>query len=1643
MIELTKQQLDGFLTNFSLNDQLGSIIITRQVIKLGSNRIASGLHAADFSQILAFRENDFKYTTPIMSNLYASIGSGIEDDSTGMVLNCAQTSLDNKTIYVIYVVSNGGFDGSNLFDNVDLVSVDYVGYKIMTLSFNTRYPNLEEINVYNGGRLGIKSLYDSIKLDEGQYIYTGVNYGDEASNNWSRFSFAPGAFKGSKIKKLLLPPVINIPDELCADCTDLLEVACAAAITSIGRNAFKGCTNLRSFDIHAGNGIINGPLTIGDGAFDGCVSLTDINMPYGDPASQINCYFGVRGCIMKKELINGSVKLSIFFANNYFWDGVINNNPQCGYVLSDLAYSTNKLYPSSWTSNNLAPKPGMYRIASVSGNYQISDFINNLGPYTCDIVVTQSNVNDVIASLVDEPVGKVGGRFLIPLCFFVEEIMPNACADNTTITNLDLSNFFSLNKIGDNAFKGCTGITSINFGPVGQEWGYGEMRIGVSAFEKCTGFDTLDVTRKLVYSNKAFFGCSNLAYVNFRNFAGSETLFPQSNNDNFPDLLFGNTPSLTSITADFTHVTLVAHNGNTSYNAIINGATSGTATKIMTGCKSTNFDGIREQYEIFIVGKNAFYGCTSLIIDSSTNSDALNNFTQIEDSAFYGCTGINSKPANKIKIKALSNIGPNAFYGCTNLECLDFTYGEGSSAISVSIGAKAFANSGAKYILVGNAPYVAAIADDAFENCVLSDVQVSQDVNNSMLRLSDSNVENSLLKRTVNNGSDVSILKSGDGRDIVNTDYNNVNKPIVEIKSNAFTGVTMSNEDNTTIHIPQSVSTLGKNIISGSRLNELDGSGSLVLHGKTGTSNPNCISGDTEHEGLLYSVGAKYFRDLIDKTYPNRQSYHYYEIEGSELADNGISLVEYSGATHATRKVVFELFYDGDGNMVLTIYETPDLNFAAQDINSHVTTLEQSVSLVLMYAKQCYNSNEQYIYCDHDILPGRIWNGISIPEVNIDSKMEYDDYTSLGSSFANCSWVDNVTSSKKLNNLIDGFSGCTTLTTIKAGDMQDSGRIDYNLFDGVVPSGIFSGCTNFTGISSSRNSNVVYPIHYGKKSFYKCKALNADTINSLRLATNFGEESFAETNLVSIDLMSALYIDETAFKSCNLTTAKATNTTGRYFTGAGGNCIVDDHGVIVVGTPSVDVDSNCTGIGNYAFYGRKLSGKSWGVRPTGKNGFVVGKYAFTESNIAQYIETNCVYSIIDEGAFNGCTSLTTVTFNGANSNVTLRKKAFMGCTALNSLTLPKGTKIPESSFSNCSSLASVTISGDVDKAAFENCTSLNTVNFSYESGISTAKIDPTAFKSCPISKFTFNNSSSGATLNYNFTTHTISRWNNEGHLELVLGTNDFTYYTEMDNYRNLKIIGDHAYNGRGLTGDIKIPGSVTKIGNYAFANNPGITRVFIPPTVEYIGDHAFDGCTNLKRVVLPDEICYIGEGVLKGCNLTEGLNCNYEDYRNLGTRSGISAPLSPVGTSGFNSVLDLRNTPITSISASAFEGSGIRAIHLPSDSEFTFIGNSAFKNCHFLTALYFHTSNQVYTAKPTLKGDCFYGCDNLSDIYIYSTYCWPALEDVTYGLGQVGQAVPAGKRHVHIPSVLYTYFVNSDFWAVLNNDLGFTIIQDL
>ena len=202
--------------------------------------------------------------------------------------------------------------------------------------------------------------------------------------------------------------------------------------------------------------------------------------------------------------------------------------------------------------------------------------------------------------------------------------------------------YTSNDKIGDNAFYGCSGLTSITL-PSGVTW------IGGYAFDGCSGLTSLTIPSGVTgIGDNAFDGCSGLTSLTIP----SSVTWIGSN-------AFYGCSGLTSLTIPFS-VTWIGCNAFSG----CSGLTSITLPSGLTEIGYGVFSGCRGLTSMTLpagvteIGDYAFKGCsglTSLTIPSSV--------TEIGESAFSGCSGL----TNLTIPSSVTSIGNSAFAGCSGL----------------------------------------------------------------------------------------------------------------------------------------------------------------------------------------------------------------------------------------------------------------------------------------------------------------------------------------------------------------------------------------------------------------------------------------------------------------------------------------------------------------------------------------------------------------------------------------------------------------------------------------------------------------------------------------------------------------------------------------------------------------------------------------------------------------------------------------------------------------------------------------------------------------------------------------------------------------------------------------------------------------
>ena len=242
--------------------------------------------------------------------------------------------------------------------------------------------------------------------------------------------------------------------------------------------------------------------------------------------------------------------------------------------------------------------------------------------------------------------------------------------------------------------------------------------------------------------------------------------------------------------------------------------------------------------------------------------------------------------------------------------------------------------------------------------------------------------------------------------------------------------------------------------------------------------------------------------------------------------------------------------------------------------------------------------------------------------------------------------------------------------------------------------------------------------------------------------------------------------------------------------------------------------------------------------------------------------------------------------------------------------------------------------------------------------------------------------------------------------------------------KGITYIGEYAFSGCGIAGDLTLPDGVTEIGmnafaycssltsvvlsqsvawldNWAFLNCSGISSLTMPKGVTGIGFAAFRGCGSLTSVTIPASVIDINSTAFSDCSSLEniavdGKNIYYISVDGVlfnknrttlvaypsgkkGTAYTIPKGVTSIGANAFSYCRNLIDVTIpenvTSIGGDAFNGcSNLVSVTIPQNV--TSIGSSAFENCSSLTNV------TIPENVTSIEWGTFYGCKSLTGVTI-------------------------------------------------------------
>ena len=253
--------------------------------------------------------------------------------------------------------------------------------------------------------------------------------------------------------------------------------------------------------------------------------------------------------------------------------------------------------------------------------------------------------------------------------------------------------------------------------------------------------------------------------------------------------------------------------------------------------------------------------------------------------------------------------------------------------------------------------------------------------------------------------------------------------------------------------------------------------------------------------------------------------------------------------------------------------------------------------------------------------------------------------------------------------------------------------------------------------------------------------------------------------------------------------------------------------------------------------------------------------------------TSLQFNTIGNAAFNGCTALEKVLWNGKSELKTIKDYAFFKCTSLNNFDMPNSTlSIGNSAFRYNESLTDIHLSTSlnyIDEYAFGEC------GFSHITlPESLANIQAGAFinnehlqeitlpeRLQGLGSAAFENNSALESVTFHTALETMTIGNNAFNLCPVLSK---VFITNMKsfaqtNFNNAKAnpanTSQHIYN----------------------ADGEEIVNVMLPKGTKYINNNAFNGCAYIQSIKMPATMDHINDDIFVGCSALKDVYCYAEE----------------------------------------------------------------------------------------------------------------------------------------------------------------------
>ena len=1218
-------------------------------------------------------------------------------------------------------------------------------------------------------------------------------------------------------KAILTKSGASIEEALIKDVVKISEEGDDFTVTTIGKNAFKGCGKLKKLVLPSTLTSIGNVPPIGDNAFVDCVLLDDIVSDIkGDDLKPIptNVFSEYTRNNAKLYVLDNVTK----YKETEGWDVFKSSNPD-NYIVG------------KWVDSEVQDDFMQYRYHT--GNHYA-------------IVIKIDFPNDDHKTL---PIKREVRFDNDPVTYLVSTIAPTSITNKERIDTIIIEN--GISTIEADAFKGCTNLKKVEFPS-------SLTAIGNSAFQGCTNLQKIWLPSSLSsIGSKAFNGC-NLTRINCK-------ALPDIDKDVFSSYsayLF--VPKGISVDSrigwgDFARVYEGYYLGETTPNNdktyICLEQEGGKGTAVLTDSKTSN--AIKSPIQ-FKIDENNVIDCDVTIIGESAFNKNKHNLEEwnklpstvevVEANAFKNCNlkslelpatlksiGDYAFSGNNIETlelpSTLTTIGDGAFKNCTNLNKMELP-----SSLT-KIGSNIFEDCGnltevVSKITVEDAVkstqsmpntilYVKEGTGSYYDNWSCLHILEGDKKLGSYMGLQYAYIDTEKDKLAVLIGVDKEVIK--DGTLIIPPvatlgDDNNV-YDVIAIDKDAFKNI---KSDVKIVTIGEQVKTIAEGVFDGcSKLSEISCNNYFKIVGDLYQSDVILYVLDVETKNKYVDVGWVsehiYIGERKTDTYGGLL--YAYATEGDEATLIGVTDggIDKDGAV-----IIYDTVKLGESENVFKVVAIANSVFKDNTDVKLVSIGKNIRSIGEKTFDGCTNLKEVVSNISDPAVIGNI--SLSLPKAILYVPSNDEN---LVTAYKGWNSTYTLAGDRKTTNANGLYFVCATidkkaiLVESKAGEMNEDVRIPGAISDCdviAIYDHAFSGNVKMKSLKIEKNVKTI-----GASAFQGCIALNKiwlpESLDSIADNAFYG--------CTDIDYISTKRITPLAVP------AIGKNAFPKFKTAS----------TLYVPYESVEAYSNDTEFG-------------------GK--FSIIKEGFFEGDVSQ----------------NGLTYECIINDKGEKvAMVTKAAATVTDSEILNELQLNNDeakytvTTICTNAFKDCKNLETIIFPATlrtIEEKAFEQCTKLSVITSRINDPVG---FDVNVFPGDVYTKaivYIPNNAETADKYNAANGWKEFKKWAKGEKKTKTVGSMTYDYLVGVGTATLTGTSTD--INTVTIDGTVTIDDvlyTVTAISESAFSKNPNrgsLVRLIISENIETIGDNAFQGCNNLKKVWLPSTLTSIGTKTFDGCN---------------------------------------------------------------------------------------------------------------------------------------------------------------------------------